>query len=682
MPERDYTSNNSVSWNNGRSKATKDQRAERMWNWRSVQHVNMWLTLLGLLLPILGVKAFPRSAMFAANCDGSSGNACFQPKARALMKTENGSDAAEGTTGHHFFYKALDANCTSIFPDLCHFVDELPIPGTIDGSTNDVLSLGLYVVLHRLHRDLPVSRMYGIGTSEADATTPGPTIMAKRGVATNVQWSNHITEMLYNHRAYSPLSTEPEFGGLAAVMHLHGGETEPESDGHPEAWFTASNETGPAFTKSLYTYSNEQYPATLWYHDHTLGLMQLSKPLGLAGFYIVTDPDGSEAKLGLPTGDYDVPLMIMDKIVMPNGTVYVAHDNDDLPDSFDQLTTVNAMAWPYLEVTKTRYRLRVLSAMSVNPLNLTFIYNDASISGTRKGLDDASNGTVLSFHIIATDGGYVERPIEATTLYVGTGERYDIVINFDIQAEGPAEVFMINLYGNELNEYGLPVERDTGDIMKFYVADEVVTSSELPALMMPYPSYHFNDSYVNRFLTLMDSNVSSLVHRHTLTGRHYAEAATEIVTQGTTEVWHFVNESPDLHTIHLHAVRFQIISRQGLDVNGYQKGTCSLTGEPNKPTCLIEPRREPNPQEMGWKDTLMVGLWEVATIMFTTANQDGQPYPFDPSVEPHYVWHCHINHHVDFEMIRPFLIVPPTYVPHAGENEEREVKRSTDWQDN
>lgn len=55
-------------------------------------------------------------------------------------------------------------------------------------------------------------------------------------------------------------------------MHLHGGETEPSSDGHPEAWITAAGEKGPKFVKDTHTYHNQQPPATLWYHDHTAGL--------------------------------------------------------------------------------------------------------------------------------------------------------------------------------------------------------------------------------------------------------------------------------------------------------------------------------------------------------------------------------------------------------------------------
>jgi spore coat protein A, manganese oxidase len=38
-------------------------------------------------------------------------------------------------------------------------------------------------------------------------------------------------------------------------IHLHGGETPPEYDGNPDAWFTADGIKGPAFVTDTYTYS-------------------------------------------------------------------------------------------------------------------------------------------------------------------------------------------------------------------------------------------------------------------------------------------------------------------------------------------------------------------------------------------------------------------------------------------
>ena len=67
-----------------------------------------------------------------------------------------------------------------------------------------------------------------------------------------------------------------------AVTHLHGGHVSEASDGAPDHWFLP----GP---RRSYTYPNDQPAATLWYHDHALGITRLNPYAGLAGFYIVRD---------------------------------------------------------------------------------------------------------------------------------------------------------------------------------------------------------------------------------------------------------------------------------------------------------------------------------------------------------------------------------------------------------
>ncbi|EGW38777.1 spore coat A domain protein [Desulfosporosinus sp. OT] len=160
-------------------------------------------------------------------------------------------------------------------------------------------------------------------------STPSPTFEAKRHIPINVQWCNNLTEP-------HPLAVDPTLhwanpnnmempmppflpfppgyplaqSPVPMVPHLHGGETEPSSDGFPDAWFTAGEAiTGPTFIKSRYHYANEQEPTTLWYHDHTLGMTRLNVMMGLAGFYVLRDPqnplDGKYSVL--PQGKLSCP---------------------------------------------------------------------------------------------------------------------------------------------------------------------------------------------------------------------------------------------------------------------------------------------------------------------------------------------------------------------------------------
>lgn len=99
---------------------------------------------------------------------------------------------------------------------------------------------------------------------------------------------------------------------MHAAVHLHGAIVASTSDGHPDAWATAFNETGPAFTSFVHTYHNTQGPSTQWYHDHTVGMTRINVAAGLKGLYLLRDVAQAQ-QLGLPTGAFDIPLVLEDK---------------------------------------------------------------------------------------------------------------------------------------------------------------------------------------------------------------------------------------------------------------------------------------------------------------------------------------------------------------------------------
>jgi len=98
-------------------------------------------------------------------------------------------------------------------------------------------------------------------------------------------------------------------------LHLHGGVTEPASDGHPEQ----SSFPGQGH---LHHFDNRQEAAGLWHHDHAMAITRLNVYGGLAGGYLPRDrfdtgrPDNP---LGLPAGEFEIPLVLQEKIVRPDG---------------------------------------------------------------------------------------------------------------------------------------------------------------------------------------------------------------------------------------------------------------------------------------------------------------------------------------------------------------------------
>ena len=49
-----------------------------------------------------------------------------------------------------------------------------------------------------------------------------------------------------------------------------------------------------------------------WYHDHAMGNTRLNVYAGLQGFYLLRNQE-REAALGLPSGDYEIPLVLQDR---------------------------------------------------------------------------------------------------------------------------------------------------------------------------------------------------------------------------------------------------------------------------------------------------------------------------------------------------------------------------------
>ena len=112
------------------------------------------------------------------------------------------------------------------------------------------------------------------------------------------------------------------------ITHVHGLHVEADSDGWPFAWFVRGVGTGAVPTtppyvgvgwkKSIFTYDNLQRASTLWYHDHAIGVTRLNIIMGLAGFYLIRSDE--EMSLPLPSGLYDVPIVIQDRSFHTDGS--------------------------------------------------------------------------------------------------------------------------------------------------------------------------------------------------------------------------------------------------------------------------------------------------------------------------------------------------------------------------
>ena len=553
---------------------------------------------------------------------------------------------------------------------------------TISQFTQQILPAGL-----------PKTTVYGYGGKVRDPetgdiisdfrSTPGPTFEVTRHIPINVKWINNLT-------GPQPLAVDPTIhwadpnnmgmpmppflpfppgyplaqSPVPIVTHLHGGETEPTSDGYPEAWFTAGEAiTGPDFIKSLYHYINDQESATLWYHDHTLGLTRQNVYMGLAGFYLLRDPhnplDGKCSKL--PSGKYEIPLAVQDRSFFDDGSLLFPNNGVNTnvhpywrPAFIGNTIMVNGKVWPNLDVDRRQYRFRILNGSNTCFYNLAF-------------------SNQMPFIQIGTDGGYLPKPVQLGSLLISPGERADILVNFSQLLPG-TRLTMTNNANAPFPNGNPPDPQTTGQIMQFTVLDKpAVLPPPLPKILnFLVPLKCVNKK---RTLTLLIVGDPTKPEELILDGQTWDATVSELPLVGTTEDWQIVNLTKGAHPIHLHLIQFRLFSRQDFLVSQYTNDWLALNGQPpfNHPTkvlpvdpYLLDGPINPLAHEDGWKDTIQAYPGQVTTIRVRFAPQDivdSLPginrFPFNPADEPGYVWHCHIIDHEDNEMMRPYKVINP-----------------------
>src|SRR5580698_10493325 len=195
------------------------------------------------------------------------------------------------------------------------FVDALPVPEVLRPTAHAHYSVRMREAQHQIHRDVPAGRWWTYNGS-----VPGPTIVAHRGEPITVEWVNELPEKHFLPIDPNICGAEPGTPETRAVVHLHGGIVPEASDGYPERWYVPRK-------SATYSYPMRQEAATLWYHDHAMGIERLNVYAGLFGSFLVRDE--VEAALHLPQGEFEIPLMISDRLFTADGQLY--YPNSGVP---------------------------------------------------------------------------------------------------------------------------------------------------------------------------------------------------------------------------------------------------------------------------------------------------------------------------------------------------------------
>jgi spore coat protein A, manganese oxidase len=568
---------------------------------------------------------------------------------------------------------------------------------------------------------------YGSVNHPGSFNYPAFTIEAKWQTPVRVKWINQLVDANGNYLPHllpvdqtlhwanppgGPNGTDSRgadptryTGPVPIVTHLHGGHSNEESDGYPEAWylpdannipsgyatagsfydmFKAKAEAllGQAWTpgSAVFQYDNDQRAATMWYHDHTLGMTRSNVYAGPAGFYLLRGGPadavggrlpGPAPALGDPAGVryYEIPIAIQDRSFNADGSPFYPDNRaffeeldpaqlqipfipdeacegpSDIspifnPEFFGNTIVVNGKTWPFLEVEQRRYRFRFL-----NGCNSRFL------------ILELDNG--LPFWQIGTEGGFLPAPLQLDRLLLGPAERADVIVDFTNVGVG-TEIILQNLGPDEPFGGGEPEDDfdqadpdTTGQVMQFRVVPASGPDTSTPPNRLVLPritalptvantrqvSLNELDSETVLVSTDADGNVvldceggEPFGPKEALLGtlaggagvpRNWDDPITENPAVGATEVWEMHNFTADAHPIHIHEILFEVINRQPF-------------GGPVRP---------PERWEAGArKDTVIAYPGEITRVK-ATYDRAGR-----------FVWHCHIVEHEDHEMMRPYFI--------------------------
>jgi len=528
---------------------------------------------------------------------------------------------------------------------LTPYVDSLPIPPVIHatGRPGEAIDIEMLQFQQKVHRDLPPTTLWGYNGS-----WPGPTIEAQSGQPLNINWVSRLPTSHLLPIDHSIHGAESSLPAVRNVAHLHGACAMPDDDGYPEAWFTAQGEHGPhgqKFNPRPSSYPNCQPSTTLWYHDHCLGITRLNVYAGLAGFYLIRDE--AERSLNLPQGEFEIPLMLQDRLFHHDGSLYypkVVNGPKEHPiwiqEFYGDYNCVNGKVSPFLEVEPRKYRFRIVNAANARFYHLRLFISDASGKIQNDSFD------VPSFQQVGTDGGLLPAPLEIRYLLIGPGERFDVIIDFS-GCEGKS----FSLVNDAPAPYTMGGQYLAEDVLLFKVIKTLSgkDTSVVPEALVPFEP--LVPTYATRERLLLVSEKERPSDGYVITGllgnARWHEPITEDPKAGSTEIWSFVNITGDVHPLHVHLVRFQVLNRQTFDVQTYQQtGKLVFTGKPMAPESNERPAH---------KDTIKSYPGYVTRVVMRFDLPHGAQV--SPGDELLYVWHCHILEHEDNEMMRPYKVV-------------------------
>jgi spore coat protein A len=509
------------------------------------------------------------------------------------------------------------------------FTVPLPVPAKATPVSANTFHITQRQTQQTLHPMLGQTTVWGYDDGTLGPLYPGPTIEVQKGTPVTVSYTNQLPT---THLLAVDTSLTGGDASVRLLTHLHGSFVSGASDGNPYA--TPPPEYLPGETQTAY-YPNEQPATTLWYHDHALAITRLNVYTGLAAYYLIRDSDDTGAEpnpIGIPGGDYEIPIVIQDRSFYANGELFYPPAWE--PEFFGNTAVVNGAAFPFLDVEPRMYRLRLLNGSNSRFWNL-----------------DIAGGP--PFHHIGSEGGMFDTPVRTKQILILPAERADVIVDFAGFARQHLILRNVRLPAGVVS----PASPNLPLVMQFRVGTTVSNPGpgRIPT-SLPGSLPSFGPPARERYITLeevLDEAGEPIMSM--IDGLHFHEPVTIRVPRGDVEDWLLINLTEDTHPIHVHLPQFQVVSRRPFDVAAYQ-AALDETREDHGPNPDPAPYYTGGPlalqtNDVGFKDTVSANPGVVTRIR--------SPFDLPTGVTgtQRYVFHCHILEHEDNDMMRPYEVM-------------------------
>jgi suppressor of ftsI/bilirubin oxidase len=439
-----------------------------------------------------------------------------------------------------------------------------------------------------------------------------------------------------------------------SIIHWHGMHVPQKMDGHPMYEIDQGE-------RYVYEFEVKNPAGTNWYHSHTHEMTSTQIYSGLAGLITVTDEQ--EQKLDLPSGEFDIPIIIQDRrFTVGNQLQYIHRMRERMMGFLGDTILVNGKTNSEIAVKTRAYRLRILNGSNSRIYKL--------------GWED---GTPLT--VIGTDGGLLEKPETYPYIMLAPAERVELWVNFSGRELGSnLELRSLEYHGVMPHMHGgmrhggrqhgwrgvgrgmgmmmgrLP-QGEAFPIIQFHIIKKVSDSPTLPKTLVKMRRLTEQDVSNPDQPIPIDLSMQHMSLQ--LNGRSfemYDATGTEKIPVNTIQKIRISNDNDSMgrgmgsmrhgrggmggmrgggmgmmmsmaHPIHLHGQQFKILSRT-LKIEDTSKSYATV-----KDGFITS----------GWKDTVLVMPGEEIEILKPFEDYKGL-----------FLYHCHNLEHEDMGMMRNF----------------------------